>query len=337
MGNCDSAANVYQSSFPLISTITGAAYAVLSPFAFCLNALLMASFIATKQVYLNTTNFLIMCLCLSDLLNGALTLPLLAYGLLNDPSTNNCSAVMFGQVAGIFLPFLSGIITLLIAIDRYLNMNPNLDRRSRCYKVFQIPYVYFLLAFLAISALPISLFIRFMFYIKVVESRHLALATLGSVLFLALGTSFISALYIKGYLRIRKFTEASPIYRERNGKAVRPKYVRNLYRSVFVLVILMWLIYVPMCATYIVISAYTFTGVPVEHFAVYLCYIIVGLLMFLNCVINSCVIFWFNKTAKQWVLSKIQCNLRRRTDNVNDVVVIHSDKQKPIGFTETNL
>ena len=337
MGNCDSVANVYQSRFPLTSTITGAAYAVLSPLALCLNALLMASFIATKQVYLNSTNFLIMCLCLSDLLNGTVTLPLLAYALLNDPSTNDCSAVMIGQVAGVLFPLISGGITLLIAIDRYLNMNPNLDRRSRCYKVFQRPYLYYFLAFMAISVLPLSLLVRFLFYAKIVESRHLALASLGNALILALGTSFIAALYIKGYLRIRKFTDASPIYGERNGKAVRPQYVRSLYRSVLVLVILMLLVYVPICVTYTVLSAYTFTGSPVEHFVVYLCYCIVGLLMFLNCIINSCVILWFNKTGKQWVLSKIRCNLRRNTNDLNDVAVIHSDKHKPVGFTETNL
>ena len=337
MGNCDSVANVYRSGFPLISTITGAAYAVLSPLTFCLNALLMASFIATKQVYLNTANFLIMCLCLSDLLNGAVTLPLLAYAVLGDPKTNDCSAVMIGQVASIFFPVISGSITLLIAVDRYLNMNPNLDRRSRCYQVFQRPCIYWLLAFLTISVLSLSLAMRFMYYMKIVEPWQIALTSLGSVLFLIPAMSVIAALYIKGYLRIRKFTEASPLYRERNGRAVRPQYVRNLYRSVFVLVILMLLIYVPICVTQVTISVYTFTGRPVEHFVVYLCHCIVGLLMFLNCTINSLVILWFNKTAKQWVLSKIQCNLQRITGNVNNVVVNHSEKQQPIGVNETSL
>ena len=153
MGNCDSVSNAYQNSIPLISAIVGATYAVLSPLIIILNALVMASFIATKQVYLNTTNLLTMCLCLSDLFNGAVTLSLLAYALLHYPSTNNCSAVMIGQIASTFFPVLSAIITLLIAIDRYLNMNPKLDRHSRCYRLFQRPYIYCLLAFLTIIVL----------------------------------------------------------------------------------------------------------------------------------------------------------------------------------------
>ena len=282
-----------------------------------------------------------MCLCLSDLLNGAVALPLLAYAVLPNHSSNNCAAVMIAQIAGFLFPVLSGIITLLIAIDRYLNMNPNLDRRSRCYKLFERPHVYFLLTFLSISIFAISLAGRFMlYYVKTVETRHLAMISLGSVVLLAIAVYAISALYIKGYLRIRKFTEASPIYRERNGRAVRPQYVRNLYRSVFVLVILMLLIYVPICVMHIAVSVYTFTVSHIQHFVVILCYNIIGLLMYLNSIVNSLVILWFNKTAKQWVLSTMKCNLRPRTHTVNfanDIVNIHAIGQEAAGVTEKNL
>ena len=328
MGNCDSVANVSQgqSSFPLTSTITGIVFAVLSPLTVCINASLMVSLVATNQVYINTTNFLIMCLCLSDLLSGAVAFPLLAYSLLKNHTTNNCTAIIIGQIAGISLPVLSLGITLLIAIDRYLNMNPSLDRRSRCYNMFQRPYIYFLLVFLAISILTLLLTGRFMLQMITVEQRHLALFSIGSVVLVAIAVFVIAALYIKGYLRIRKFTEASPIYRERNGKAARPKYVRNLYRSVLVLVILMLLIYVPICITQTTISVYTVTASQIQPFVVNLCYSITGLLMYLNCIVNSLVILCFNKVAKEWVLSKTKCNLRRRTDAVNsakDIAIIH--------------
>ena len=341
MGSCDSLANFYQSSFPLVSTITGIVLALLSPLTVCLNALLMASFIATKQVYINATNFLMMCLCLSDLLNGAVALPLLAYAVLHNHSTNNCSTVMIAQIASFLFPVLSGIITLLIAIDRYLNMNPNLDRRSRCYKLFQRPYLYRLLTFLSISILVLSLAGRLMlYYVKTVEPKHLAMISLGSVVLLAIAVYAIAALYIKGYIRIRKFTEASPLYTERNGKAVRPQYVRSLYRSVLVLVIIMLLIYVPICLTHTAVSVYTFTASHIEHFVVILCYNIIGLLMYLNCIVNSLVILWFNKVAKQWVLNKMKCNLRRRTHTVNfanEVVNIHAVGQEAASVTEKNL
>ena len=323
-----------------MSAITGLVFAVLAPLTVVLNALLMTSFIATKQVYLNATNFLIMCLCLSDLLTGVVALPLMAYAGLDNSSTKNCMVVITGQVTSFFFPVLSGSITLLIAIDRYLNMNPNLDRRSRCYKIFQRPYVYCLLAFLTLTILALSLAGRFMLLTKKLEPNDLVLVSLGNVVLLLLAIYVIAALYIKGYLRIRKFTEASPIYRERSGNAARPQYVRNLYRSVFVLVILMLFIYVPICVAQIAISIYFLTGTQIHHFAIYLCYSIIGLMMFLNCIVNSLVILWFNKTAKQWVLSKIKCNLQRRTEDVsfaNGVAVIHSLQQPPIDVDETNL
>ena len=290
----------------------GLSCAILSPITMSLNALLMVSFIATKQVSLNTTNFLIMCLCLSDFLTGAVPMPVLASVQFSNDDTIRCIGFKTAQVTTGCFTFASVFLTVLIATDRYLNMNPNIERRSRCYKVFQAPYIYYFLAFVTTSMLGLSIVNTLTANVK--TRSNVGLLIIVNVILLTTAVCIIAILYIKGYLRIRKFTEASPIYRERNGNATRPQYVRNLYRSVLILVVLMMLIYVPLCITTIAISIDVFIrSSSVNRFA-YSMYSLAVLLLYLNCVINALVMLWFNKVANKWVLSKMgSCFSRKDT------------------------
>ena len=212
MVNCGSLAAIYENSFPFVSTIMGLSCAILSPMTVCFNALLMVSLIATKQIYINTTNFLIMCLCLSDFLNGAVPMPLLASVNLNNDDTRRCIGCQTAQVTTGCFGFASATITVLIAIDRYLNMNPNLERRSRFYKVFQAPYIYYTLAFLTTSMLGLSIANTFIANVK--TSNNFGMLIIFNVILLTIAVCVVASLYVKGYIQIRKFTEASAIYRE---------------------------------------------------------------------------------------------------------------------------
>ena len=310
---CASLSEIYHSSFPFVVTMVGIGSAILSPITVCLNTLLMASFIAKKQVSQNTSNFLIMFLCLSDLVNGAVAMPLLASILLSNHGKTRCIRSTIGNLTFYFFNFLSATITVLIAIDRYLNMNPHLERQSRLYKVFQKPQIYYLLAFVAISMLAFSL-------ANVLLSRefsvNLGLLIIANVILFTAAISVVATLYIKGYIRIRKFTEASPIYRERN--ATRPQYVRNLYRSVLVLVLVMMLIYVPLCMATIAVLIDVLMGSGNVSRVAYSINFSSTLLLYLNCTINVLVVLWFNNVAKQWVLRKIRsCFSKRITKTVN--------------------
>ena len=310
METCGSLSEIYQNSFSFVLSIMGVSSAIFSPITVCLNALLMASFIATKQVSLNTTNSLIMFLCLSDLVNGAVPMPLLASLLLSNHGMARCLRSAIGKLTFFFFSYLSGTITVLIAIDRYLNMNPHLERHSRLYKVFQKPYIYYLLVIVAIIMLSFSSAITL---IGRENSIIFGLLMLASNILIASVVSVVATLYIKGYIRIRKFTEASPIYRERNGNATRPQYVRNLYRSVLVLVLIMMLVYVPPCIATTAVMIDVFIGSENINRIAYSIHFLATLLIYLNCAIDALVILWFNKAAKQWVLSKIRYCFAKRT------------------------
>ena len=253
MEYCGALAETYRNSYPFVSNVMGISLAIFAPMTVLLNALLMASFIATKQVYLNTSNFLIMCLSLSDFLNGAVTMPLLASILYKVDLKKSCDSFNPVQVTNGFFATLSSILTVLIAIDRYLNMNPNLVRTSRCVKVFKRPNIYFLVTVIAIGILTYSVISTYAITFDVNSMLFAWLMFINSLMVM-FGSCVVAILYAKAYIRIRHFTDASPIYKEGNGNTTRPRYVRSLYKSVLVLVILMMLIHVPFCCAQIAVT-----------------------------------------------------------------------------------
>ena len=339
MENCRARVEIYHNSFPFVPNVVGISLAIFAPITVFLNALLMASFIATKQVHLNASNFLIMCVSLSDLLNGAITMPLLASGLFEIDLKKGCGILNPAQAANGFCATFSAILTVLIAVDRYLNMNPNLERSSRCAKVFQRPKIYYLVIFIAIGLLIHSITITYAITVDIKSVQFASMIFLNSLM-VTLGICAVAVLYTKAYIRIRNFTDASPIYKERNGNATRPQYVRNLCRSVLVLVVTMMLAYVPLCFAQMAVTVNILIGSKnlmvvhtILHFA--------GLLLFLNCITNSLVILWFNKTAKQWALIRMQCTfLMGRKENINNVsgaAIVGRDYVRPSVISLTNI
>ena len=333
MESCGYLLEFHQNTFPIVLTITGVCNAIFSPITVCLNAFLMASFVATKQVNLNTTNFLIMLLCLSDLINGAVSMPLLASILLSDHGMTRCFRFAIVRLTFYLFSFTSATITVLIAIDRYLNMDPHLERHSWLHKAFQKPNIYYLLAFVATILLSFSL-------VNMMIGREqpliFGLLIMANVILITSAVSVVATLYVKGYIRIRKFTEASPIYRERNGNATRPQYVRNLYRSVLVLVSVMMLIYVPLCIATIALMIDAFIGSDNINQVTYSIHVSTTLLLCINCTINVLVIFWFNNDAKQWAQSKIRSCFSKRTRETanisNDVGIAGVAQNQPVAL-----
>ena len=238
-------------------------------------------------------------------------MPLLASVHLSNDDAVRCIRFKIAQVTSGCLGFVSVFLTVLIAVDRYLNMNPNLERLSRFYKIFQAPYIYYVIALVTTSMLGLSIANTFMADVKL--SSNFGLLTSVNVTLLTIGVCVVATLYIKGYIRIRKFTEASSIYRERNGNATRPQYVRNLYRSVLILVVLMTVIYVPLCIATIVVLIDVFIESSNANRVAYSMFVLTVLPLYMNCAINAFVILWFNKVAKQWVLSKMQCCFSKGT------------------------
>ena len=99
--------------------LLGIDLAISSPVMVLMNALLMASFITTKYFHLSTSNFLIMSLSLSDILNGSVTTPWMASIYYTIDLKECCDIFNTAQATNGFLASLSVILTFknqLIAV-----------------------------------------------------------------------------------------------------------------------------------------------------------------------------------------------------------------------------
>ena len=272
-----------------------------SPIAILFNITLLASFIATKQSTQNTSNILICALSISDLINGAFSMPFIASILLNMTSDDICIKL---RIWFCFASngYYSVFLTTLLAMDRYLHMNPDIrNRRSRMRKIFEKRNICNLIVFTATISLS--------FFVLGALNINSSLTSLITGTFIILSSVcilIITILYVRGYLRIRKFTDNSPVYNQPIGSTnTTPDYVRRLYKTVFVLVSLATFQHVPLCLVYTV-SVILLSFNKLKDNATLPYFFEVSSLSsnagsFINCV----AILYFNKQARKWVLARI--------------------------------
>ena len=270
---------------------------IFTPITIILNLSLIASFIATQQITHNTSNIVIFVLSLIDLITGAISMPLTANVLLhlNEDDTCTKSKVLIilnnsGQA--------SIILTSLLALDRYLHMNPDiLNRPSRMKKILKVPSIYYVLMFVFIIVNALSFAIAFELNQKVTGSIAMFFTILLSIQLI-----FIVCLYTRGYLRIRRFADNSPVYNEPIGST--PDYVRKLYKTVLIIVSLTFIQYIP----YSIVSI----ALAVHHSPVQLssnpifayCFEFATLSLRAGTFTNCLAILHFNNRAKNWILHK---------------------------------
>lgn len=275
--------------------------AICSPLAVILNSLLIAAFFATKQVFLNTSNFLIICVSSFDLILGIIVIPFYLMSDLFPKSINICcwnkaAQILYGSILST-----TAYLTVLIAIDRYQHMNPNVENRSRFSTMFERPYIYFLVMSVAFFAVSISVVFAEFVYLSPIS---FAISYLGMMLLMAVGILTIVVLYAKGYSRIRRFASNSPIYRESHASGVAPQYVRKLYKTILLLIIAQSFIYIPTCIAEVVFAVLGMAMSQENYSKVREWAMFAGVLLLLNSFINSLIVIFHNKDAKQWILSK---------------------------------
>lgn len=268
-----------------------AAYSLISTIT---NALLISAFVATKQTILNTSNLLILCISVFGLISSLVGMPI---NLLTGycPALGNSSFIILGAT----FPISAGL-TVLLALDRYLHMNPNLHQETVLNKMFKKPFVFILIA----SVIAIGLFFGIIFNFLDRASDSYPVLILCVNMLLLLSMVIVSVLYAKGYLRIRRFTDDNPVYRNRDGTTERPQYVRNLFKSALFLIIASITTYLPLTIVNAAFGAYLIMkhqpSQQLMEFIVYLFY-----WSFSNCCFNSLVIFYHNESARQWVVNKM--------------------------------
>ena len=275
--------------------------AIYSPLIMILNTLLIAAFIATKQMFLNTSNFLIICLSISDLVLGIIVLPLYIMLKTHLLSVSVCIWNKIAQILFSTSISTSTYLTIFIAIDRYLHMNPDMENHSRFYKVFDKPYLYFLVISVVIFAVSISAAFTMFAYLS---PASFGIANLCIMFLTAAGLCIIIVLYTKGYLRIRRFTKNSPLYSESATSGVAPTYVRRLYKTTLLLIIVQMVVYIPTCVAQAVFGVLGMVMSQRDYSKVTVWYQFCGILMFSNSFINSLIVIFHNREAQQWIRNK---------------------------------
>ena len=285
-----------------INTVFGVIFAVYSPVITTINILLITSILATKQSLKNTSNFLIICLSLSDSLIGAIVMPMLSIENLWYNHQRICSLKIASEAVQSCFGGTSLDFTILLAADRYFHMNPDFQTSpSRLAKLFKPPKLYILTLVLFLLAISSS---TFHIYATTLDTRpynNLSFAT-----FLLMLITLFMAMYIRGYLRIRRHVEDNPFYgnrREANSNE-NPEYLNELFKTVFLLLIAMSVSWLPYLVMHVMFAMrYLVNSVPVSSPAMIVFQKIAYVFFYSNSIWNALIIFYRNKKSREWLVN----------------------------------
>ena len=274
---------------------------LLSPITVLLNLGLIVSFIATRQVTKNASNILIFSSSFCDLITAAVSMPLTSSILLNMKGTDFCikSMVLF-VLSGI--PHLSVALTVLLAMDRYLHMNTDIQGNpsnlKRMLKKQNICYLILVGFIVLISTFTIAAFHINRMLTMTITAFFTILLTIYEVV--------VACLYIRGYLRIRRFVDNNPVYNEPGGSTrTTPEYVRKLYKTVLILIILAFAQYVPISVIHTFAIAFDYEHAANKHQFLVMAFEAAHLASNAVLSLNCLVILHFNNKAKTWILRKV--------------------------------
>ena len=271
------------------------------PIIVTLNAIVIAAFVATKQAAKNTSNLLILCVCFADLINGATIMPLFVYLLHNIDRKDSCIIAKLLFTVGGTLGNASAMLTSLIAVDRFLHMNPNIQNQPsllrRIFKSSNIVYIVIIVSIIGFTSSGLGTILP--------TSQSAMMILLGpfAVFGIAVYVSLVTCLYVVGYKRISNFTIENPVYHE-SGE--QPEYIKNLYKTVLILVLLVCVSFLPYCLAQGVTYILLITKVPLSLTTRAYFTEISGLIIHANYFTNCLVVLYFNKKAKVWILRKFK-------------------------------
>ncbi len=284
------------------NTVLGLAYIILSAFIVTISSLLIVSFVATKQSMKNTSNFLIVFLSIMDCLNGATTVPLFGLGLLSINSTFDELALFAAKALFPSFGLISVNLTILIGCDRYLHMNPELNRQSRIRKLFKKPKIYILIFCIVVFAIPFSI-VEYTWGNGDSLLQTILLTFYSLMMLITMSTLLV--VYIRGYGRIRHFVAENPVYSNR-GSTKEPEYVRELYKTVLLLLIAMLISYSPACIYFTTKVALLYTDPTKLSSSEFKFSSYAGLLfLFSNSFTNALIIIYRNRKSKTWLSRKV--------------------------------
>ncbi len=317
----------YPESYPIHASIVFCAiYAIYCPVIITVNIVLIVSFFATKQSMKNTSNLLIVCLSISDSLIGAIVMPMLFLGSLWFNSPKLCPTLRISIPLQYFFCGMSFTMTMLLAIDRYIHMKPNVvENESKIAKLFKVPIVYILIFACLSFCASISLSLHFLMK---TNPQILAYFTALFTLILLLMMPIFVAIYSCGYLRIRRFVAENQAYQNRReaNSNESPEYLKELFKTVLLLVIATVVTYLPFLALNLSTTILSFANksyIINSNVFLIIAHTAIGFI-FANSFANALIILFRNKKSRKWLKERLHscCKQKKKEEEQSSPEVI---------------
>ena len=305
MSNCT--ASFFKGRFYLTETqnlFVGILLVLMSLPVLLINLFLAFAFVKTRQLT-NSTNIYIMLLSVSDCMQGAVSMPTEAAMFILHHEQTNCILTSIIQVFSLTNTKLSGLLIVLIAFDRYMNIRSEFTEDNCCLNKLKSKLGSVILVFLC---LILSLAHGGSSILGNSKRKRILGICMGITDFICILTVYV--LYIKMYVKVRHHYKKSIIYRYKNGTV--PRYVRELAKTVLLILISVTVCYSPFVITHIYISNYTKNNISITlQFTFYLFRIAI----FFNAILSACIILYRNEEVRVYVANEI-LSLRRTNTEV---------------------
>ena len=339
MANCLLLFKLYEWETPTYLKTFGIIFFAYCPIIITINAFLISSIIATNQSLRNTSNLLIVFLSISDIIFGATGVPLISIENIWKDHPIVCAMQTVGPALQVFFFNNSIGITILLAIDRYLHMNPDFHRSpSRLAKLFKRPWIFILLFTIILLSAATAIDIHFSL---VGGQKRLMITTVLSAITTLVAMIIIVGLYTRGYMRIRRHVAENPVYANRGPNEESPEYLKELFKTVLLLLIALTVSTLPVIITSLTISLAYFTGSGPSSSVVVESYLLAPFLVYTNAVTNAMIIFYRNKKSWDWLKNRFSrfccCKQRGQEEQPDSIAVVCNVRETGVWNSTTCL
>ena len=270
----------------------------LIPVTIFTNLAVIVSLVKTKHLHRSQSNLFIFALSISDCLLGVLTLPGFVMLFTIHRTTRSCILEQLIQFMVNFNAHVSGSIIILIALDRYLNLDPDLKRINGLGRWLTTASGFRISMGICVLFSVISSVVAAIDY----EDRRIPdsiSAAIDIILFFLL-----CGLYHRLYRKIKRFARKAHDMKLYSNHESRPVYLKQVTKTVLFLLLGIAFCYLPF---FIVNVTLTFvrqkSTLKQLRFAFYLTLVI----LFFNSTFNALIILYRNKALFDFVTSKIFC------------------------------
>ena len=310
----------------------GTVFTLLTPFTILFNIILIVYLIKSKQLR-RASNSLTMLLSISDFCMGTICMPLTIILFLRYPYQRKCTLEITVQTVKAFFGHLSAYTTVTIAIDRYVNINPNLKHfNNPLHKLFSPSKIWIPIIITFVCTSVITAIITYTAYTKY---HNIAVMVIMNLDLLVLLLMFV--LYLRFFYKIWKFTKKSEVYspsvhtKDSKAKAV---YLGRLGMTIFLILTAIVICYLPFVTvvTYELYISETDPGILTDNDT--LRYIVVSILVYFNSTLNSLIFLLRDKKVTTYLSSCLgfdqKCNLNSFQVNSTDNTHQHKEEENTL-------